>query len=453
MSFPTPRLLPLAIAAMAACSSALAGGYTSPDGKFSLSGFGTLGAVTTDNDDVRFQYPGQADGAQKSPNLGVDSKIALQGTYKFLSTVSATAQVMSKQNAEGDYTPNFEWIFAKWQATPGLSFRAGRTAAPLFMISDFREVGYANVFVRPPLEVYGQVPYSSVDGADATLQHSFGPVTLTGQLWGGTAKNKYGSLAADGSPALSQVEVKNQIGLNLTAEVDGGWSFRAGHNKGKMTITSSRFTPILAGAAQLRTLVGLYGAAPNTTPVTQIPGSPQLGAVKQYASQLAQAASIITVNEVDATFSGVGFSLDKDSWFTSAEFTKRTTKSYVSDSTGWYVIGGMRFGKFSPYVGYAKLKVDSAPISNPLTSPLALAASPNAVSGVTNIIAGQNFGQHTQTIGVRWDALSSLAVKAQLDVVKPDAEGRPGAGLFTGVKSTYNGKAVNVLTLSVDFVF
>jgi hypothetical protein len=40
-----------------------------------------------------------------------------------------------------------------------------------------------------------------------------------------------------------------------------------------------------------------------------------------------------------------------------------------------------------------------------------------------------------------------------LDVVKPDSEGRPGAGLFTGVKPSYNGKAVNVLTLSVDFVF
>jgi hypothetical protein len=187
---------------------------------------------------------------------------------------------------------------------------------------------------------------------------------------------------------------KNQIGLNLLAEVAGGWSFRAGHNRGKMTITSSRFAPLLAGAS---TLVSAYGAAPDNTPVSQVGNAP-LGAVKAYANQMAQAASIVSVNEVDATFSGIGVAVGKDSWFGSAEFTKRTTDSYISDSTGWYVVGGMRFGKFSPYLGYAKLKVDSAPIANPVSSPL---AAQSTIAGVTGIIASQNFGQHTQTIGVR----------------------------------------------------
>ncbi|MGM3021133.1 hypothetical protein ACS2UM_27095, partial [Bacillus cereus group sp. BC317] len=83
-----------------------------------------------------------------------DSKVAIQGTQTFTNTVSATAQIMTKYDAEGDYIPKFEWAFAKWQAMPGLNIRAGRMGAPYFMISDFRDVGYANTPVRPNLDVY-----------------------------------------------------------------------------------------------------------------------------------------------------------------------------------------------------------------------------------------------------------------------------------------------------------
>ena len=102
------RHLPLALAAMAACMSAHAGGYTSEDGKFSLSGFGTLGAVKLDTDDAEFNYKGQRGGAGSDFSLNPDSKIAVQGTYKFTPTVSFTAQLMSKYDAEGQYTPSVE---------------------------------------------------------------------------------------------------------------------------------------------------------------------------------------------------------------------------------------------------------------------------------------------------------------------------------------------------------
>ena len=58
---------------------------------------------------------------------------------------------MTKYDAEGEYIPTFEWAFLKWQALPSLYVRAGRMGAPFFMISDFRDVGYANTTVRPLL--------------------------------------------------------------------------------------------------------------------------------------------------------------------------------------------------------------------------------------------------------------------------------------------------------------
>jgi len=170
--------LPVTLAVLAACATAHAD-YTSPDGQFRLSGFGTLGASRSSTNDALFNYPGQGGGADKKASLNPDSKIALQGTYKFTPSLSATAQLMMKYDAEGEYVPNPEWVFAKWQPASGLSLRAGRMGAPFFMVSDFRDVGYANTTVRPNLDVYGQVPVSYFDGADAAYQMDVGSVTVT----------------------------------------------------------------------------------------------------------------------------------------------------------------------------------------------------------------------------------------------------------------------------------
>jgi hypothetical protein len=51
------------------------------------------------------------------------------------------------------------------------------------MNSDFREVGYANTWVRPPIEVYGQEPLDSVDGMDVLYRTVLGPVDLAAQAF------------------------------------------------------------------------------------------------------------------------------------------------------------------------------------------------------------------------------------------------------------------------------
>ena len=51
--------------------------------------------------------------------------------------------------------------------------RVGRVGLPVFMISDYRNVGYANTMLRPPAEMYSQVPINSIDGVDAHLAAEF----------------------------------------------------------------------------------------------------------------------------------------------------------------------------------------------------------------------------------------------------------------------------------------
>ncbi|MFN4264849.1 MAG: hypothetical protein ACK4F8_03765 [Aquabacterium sp.] len=460
MKQPKLRHLPLAAAALVACSGAMAG-YTSPDGSFSLSGFGTVGLSGTSNDEVLFVYPGQGGGSNQSPSLNPDTKAALQGTYKFAPTVSATGQVMAKYNAYGQYTPNVEWAFGKWQVLPSLSVRAGRMGAPLFMVSDFRDVGYANTAVRPNLDVYGQVPFSSFEGADTAYQTNFGSVTLTSTLWTGTMKSKYASALRSGGAAAEPAELvlKKTVGLNLVAETDGGLTFRAGHTQGKLTVNSASGTQITGLAnAVIGAGTGLSSPFPTTLSST-------------HAALIADA---VTTSNTDASFSGIGLAYDQDDIVLGAEFTKRKVKKgYIPDTKGWYALAGYRFGAWLPYVSISRLSVEDPNVSvpsvlslygaaaqNPSNPALVRQAAGGVFYGLPGLLNTQKVTENTKSIGVRWDASAGVALKAQFDHVSVPA-GSNGLFLMADPVAAAQGgstflnkrKDINVLSVSVDFVF
>jgi hypothetical protein len=89
-----------------------------------------VGAAHTSTDDALLNYPGQGDGVDKQWGMEPDTKVGVQGAYKFTNTFSGTAQVLTKYRASGQYQPEFEWAFLKWQAMPSLAVRGGRIGAP-----------------------------------------------------------------------------------------------------------------------------------------------------------------------------------------------------------------------------------------------------------------------------------------------------------------------------------
>ena len=426
------RRLPLAAAALLVCFGAQAD-YTSPDGKFRMSGFGTLGYSQSSTDDVLFNYKGQGGGSKKSGSFHPDSKIAIQGTQKFTDHVSGTAQIMTKYDEEGEYVPTFEWAFLKWQAMPSLAIRGGKMGAPFFMISDFRDVGYANTTVRPSLDVYAQVPVSNFEGVDATYQLSLGSVTLSSSLWLGESRADYTNAL---SSAPSTIKIKNITGLNFLAEFDNGISVRFGHAQGKLTIDSPSSTLIKTGLAPA--LAGLAG------PTAQ--------------SQAQALAAAVTQDNDAASFTGVGITYDQNDIVVSAEYTKRRIDGgYVPETTGWNTTLGYRFGAWLPYIGYSKVKIDDPNATLPTVTVPQLAT---AAGGVRAILNTQKVAQQTTTIGVRWDAAPGLAVKAQFDRVnKPSGSygmfltANPVADIMGGSQFFNANKKINVVTLSVDFVF
>lgn len=392
------RLLPLLLALAA-------GGASAADNMFSLSGFGTLGLVRTSTDDAQFALFGQTRGADKDPTAEVDSKLGVQVGAKFNDTFSGTVQVLTKSNGKGNFTPAVEWAFVKAQVTPGLSLRGGRMGAPFFAVSDFRDVGYANTALRPPKDVYDQVPVSHFDGADASYQLATSVGTLTGQVFGGQA--------TDHSQRF-KVDVKRLVGFNATLETDAGLTLRLGYAQGKLTV----------GNDPLNSLVATLRATP-----------------------FAAVGNQLDPNDSKASFSGVGLTWDQGQWVASAEYTQRRIKTFLADTDGWYVLVGHRFGPLTPYVTVSEARTVDSNVNNtiPAATPQ-LAALKAAVDGV---VEGQRHTQKTFAIGARWDFARNLALKAQWENVRPE-----GRGYFFATTANWGtGKTVNVLSVALDTVF
>lgn len=396
-------LAPLALAALTLGTSAHAAG----DSMFSFSGFGTVGLVGTNNSDADFVIPGQPRGATKSISGEVSSKLGLQVSGKFNSMFSATAQLLTKQTGDGNFTPELEWGFVKAQLMPSLALRVGRMGAPFFAVSDFRDVGYANTWLRPPQDVYGQVPLSHFDGADLFWQTNAGPATVNVQLYGGKSKSVF---------EHTDIDFSDLYGFNATAEFDNGLTLRVGHVETKLTVKS----------VALGQLVGLLRMTPFASVGNQLDATDKSG-----------------------TFSGVGLSYDSGNLLAMVEYTKRKTDSYVPSTTGWYGTLGYRFGKFTPYVTVSELKQDSSNVNNTIPAGVAIpGVTPDLRALVNGTLEAQSNRQKTTSLGVRWDAWRSIAVKAQYDRITPN-----GPGLFANPTPAFGHSNVNVYSVAVDFVF
>ncbi len=416
------KLTSISLGLLALCAGSAANSQDAAS-IFSFSGFGTIGYVTTNTNDATYTG-GQKYGATTTGDFGPDTKLGAQINAKFNSTFSGTVQAFSKQDALGSYEPVLEWAFLKASLGSGFSARVGRMGGPFFMTSDFRNVGYTNVSMRTPPDVYAAVPVRSFDGADLLYQGSFGDVTVNGQLYVGKA-----SVVPSQDVKLLLNDI---VGFSATAEV-GPITFRAGH-------LQTNFATEGNGLAGLNQIVG---------------GLKQMGAVPGLGA-LGTLGDDIVIDGKKATFSGIGATLEMGPWVGSAEITKRKTGSlYVADISSWYTTLGYRIDKFTPYVTLSSRTTDSI---STVTAPSTV-GYPAVVQGtvpvlIANVNGGilSNNNQKTLALGTRWEAGKSYAVKGEWAQISVPAG---SSGGFSNVKGGRfaSDTNVNVISVGLDFVF
>ena len=149
-----------------------------------VSGFGTLGVVHASEREADYTssvMKANGAGGTRRWSSDVDTRLGMQLDATLARRWSAVLQVVSEQALDNSYRPRVEWANGKYQVTPELAVRAGRIALPVFLTADYRKVGYAYPWVRPPVEGYNVLPITSSDGVDATLRWSAGPVRNASQ--------------------------------------------------------------------------------------------------------------------------------------------------------------------------------------------------------------------------------------------------------------------------------
>jgi hypothetical protein len=399
----------LALAVAAALPTA------APAVDFSYSGFSTAAYSQSDTDLADVGYTSQPDSIDKGGSWETDSKLGVQVTAKFNDIVSATVQGVAYADLTGDWEPHLDWAYVRAQATQSLSFRAGYLRAPTFMYSDSVFIGYANVWVRPPLEVYNLSPVYQLRGVDATYRTQLGGFTVSVNPY-------YGDGEVD--TASTTIDVPEWMGLATTVNY-GSFMARVGYGHIELETNSN----------QLSALTG---------PLLAIPASVCGGCASVASNLLIDGTTVKNLN--------VGVQYDDGTNFVASEYAKASAGDnyFIPNRYAAYLTYGRRIGSLMPYATIGGLRRDTAMETNaiPAVGPL---AALNA--GVNAVIQSQgSTDQDSYSLGVRYELPSFSVVKGALVKFQYDHIDADGRGGLNNVQPGFDGK-VDMVSASFDFIF
>jgi hypothetical protein len=382
-----------------------------------ISGFGTMGLVHSQAPEGwGFSRSSEQPPSERSTRFDVDSRLGVQVNYAASSQIELVGQLLAtRRRPDAPASDAIEWAFAAYRPTADLALRVGRLNLDQFVMSDYRNVGFAYLYARPPVEYYGTIP-SNLDGADVTRTWSSDEVR-----W--RAKGFVGRSKTVGIP------LTNAFGFALTRESDG-LLLRAGWSHANLAHNSDSLTPLLDGLDQVRAL-----------PIPSI------------AAEATALRGAIDLAARPLTYATLGMTYEQGSWQTAAELTRialgnsNVKAGYASigrrigDVTVFGVVSGASSG--APVMGTPAWGASLAPIIG------SAAAQQAQVLGATAAyVASQSIRQTTYSLGGRWDIHPRMALKVQWDHVKIKANGG-----FLWSNATSDPGSANVTTVLLDFVF
>ena len=169
-----------------------------------FSGFGTLGVVHSDYGKADFVgnvvQPNGADSSGRwSPTP--DSDLGGQANFTLTDKLSGVLQVLSRDDANGQFKPTVQWANLQYEITPDLKVRIGRMVLPTYEHSDTQNVGYTLPWVRIPIEIaYWDAGLHS-DGVDVIYRVKTGTVTQNLQAQWGRTQVELSGVADTSAPA------------------------------------------------------------------------------------------------------------------------------------------------------------------------------------------------------------------------------------------------------------
>jgi hypothetical protein len=384
---------------------------------WSLKAFGTLGAIGTDTDRLGFRRDHTQDtAATRDFGADIDSRLGVQIDADFGNTLHAAVQWVARNHAGNFFEQNLEWAFLRWRPRDDLDLRVGRLGADAFLISDYRNVGYAYPWMRPPHEFYAPLFPYHFDGVDIVGRYGLGEGVL--RLKGYAGYN------------LTEVQPSNAPVFGLESLLFGGsLAYESGDWRARVGYTQARPVNDLLEAPTLQPLLGALE-------------DPLVNAFWPGASTLVERFSI---RNQPVHYTSVGLAYDGGSWPIQAEaaYVDSNIIPLPSMVTA-YLSVGRRFGNVTLY--------SLLGIAESLNRREQLPELPPAIrEAADDQINGNNVDQKSVSFGARWDVYENVALKAQWSHFWIEDNG----DLFwlNPTLPAGGGVEVNVWSFGVDFVF
>ncbi|KKO45844.1 hypothetical protein WG68_09075 [Arsukibacterium ikkense] len=110
-----------------------------------------------------------------------ESRLGAQLNINFTDRLSLVTQVMARA-VDNEFS--LEWAYLSYDLTDKFTLQAGRKRIPLYYYSEFQDVGFAYIWLRPPQTLYGWEA-SNYNGANLRYTEYFQNWSLTANIYAG----------------------------------------------------------------------------------------------------------------------------------------------------------------------------------------------------------------------------------------------------------------------------
>lgn len=387
--------------------------------KFMVNGFGTLGLTKGDNDRISTRNFVSQDGVFDEWSMGIDSRIGIQVDYFPTDKLSLSVQVVAAEREENSFDKSVHSAYISYKITPSLEIKMGRTPSKLLLLSEYKHVGYAQLWAHPSLEFYGQTTADYGDGVALSYNMTLLGGSLRTQAWINTAELPYFN------EKIREADIKPSYGV-LGSWENETWTYSFAYGALDFHDNNKEYL-------QIQNLISAF--------VPVWPASEEL--IDQ-----------VTLDGTKGHYYGFAIGYNDGDWILRTELSLANTDSFTNNVKSAYVLAGKRFNSLTPYIVAATIRNDRSNIptyhSNPYLPNNINSAAALLQKGLQQYADHFHYDQQTLSLGARWDIKPKIALKAQWDHSWVNAH---GSGLNQQRTFSDDSDIVNRFTVTMDFIF
>ena len=389
-----------------------------------ISGFATIGITEGGNDILGYRR-----NVSQHGNYGddiaweTDSLLGLQLDLSFSDAFSAAIQGVAKKRFNNSIENSIEWAYLRYRHNPNLTLRAGRIGLDLYMLSEYRNVGFSYLWARLPVEFYSPTAFFYFDGADINYSFNLGDGVFNTKLFGGSSENQF-EFDNEGR----DFKLNNLYGLVL------GWESE--HWRTRFTFTSVD-----------------YDRSLNKAVGTELFREPLMMAYQAGWTEALDLFNGIEVDNEGIDYYSLGLAYDNAPWIIQSEISFLDTDyELIKPYTGRYLSVGYRLGPTTVYGILAKAK-QTEPRTEVGELPAHLANIPEFIffrETMISVYDSSYADQESLSLGMRWNIRYDLALKMQWDHTRVE----PAGGLLWEQREAPREKqTLNTYSINLNYIF